>query len=256
MLSLTRRRFAVAVLATVGLLAFAVLLLTRGGASDPAAIGPIGSVAASAFANACAINAAWGSRGRQRLAWIVLAIGLGGWTAGNAVWCYVSLSGAIPSSNLSAANLGYLVLPLGALAAAVVLPSSDDSRFGIGLLLDGMLVTASLLIVVAILGLGHLGQTGRTISVARVLFSRRDSRLRGTGRHVSHRRAESRGGPQTLHTVSDGGVGCHCGGRDHSRLGQPSRSGAQRPRHSWLGRRNLLHRAGGNCVSIQDRTST
>ncbi len=170
MLSLTRRRFAVAALATVGLLAFAVLLLTRGGASDPAAIGPIGSVAASAFANACAINAAWGSRGRQRLAWIVLAIGLGGWTAGNAVSCYVSLSGAIPSSNLSAANLGYLVLPLGALAAVVVLPSSDDSRFGIGLLLDGMLVTASLLILVAILGLGHLGQTGRTISVARVLF--------------------------------------------------------------------------------------
>jgi diguanylate cyclase (GGDEF)-like protein len=171
MLSLPRRRFAVAAMATVGLLAFAVLLLTRGGASDPAAIGAIGSVAASAFANACAINAARGSRGRQRLAWIVLAIGLGGWTAGNAVWCYVSLSGATPNSNLSAANLGYLVLPLGALATAAVLPSRDDARFGVGLLLDCMLVTASLLIVVAILGLGHMSQTGRGIDVPQVLLA-------------------------------------------------------------------------------------
>jgi diguanylate cyclase len=169
MLSLTRRRFAVAVLATVGLLVFAVLLLTRGGASDPAAIGPIGSLVVSAFANACAVIAARGSRSRQRIAWIVWAIGLGGWTAGNAVWCYLSLSGASSNSNASATNLGYLVLPLGALAAAVVLPSRDDSRFGIGLLLDGMLVTASLLIVLAILGLGHLGQAGRGISVPRLL---------------------------------------------------------------------------------------
>ena len=46
-----------------------------------------------------------GSRGRQRLAWMMLAIGLGAWTAGEAVWCYVSLGGVAPTSNLSVANL-------------------------------------------------------------------------------------------------------------------------------------------------------
>src|ERR1700728_2810524 len=125
MLSLTRNRFAVAVLATVGLVAFTVILLTQSAGSQRAVIGPIGSIAASVFADACAIGAARSSQGRQRLAWIVLSIGVGGWTAGNAVWCYVSLGGTAPISNVSVANLGYLVLPLAALGAAVVIPSSD-----------------------------------------------------------------------------------------------------------------------------------
>jgi len=84
---------------------------------------------------------------------MMLAIGLGAWTAGEAVWCYVSLGGVAPTSNLSVANLGYVVFPLCALAIAVVIPSRDDSRFGIGLLLDGILVALSLLIVLAILAL-------------------------------------------------------------------------------------------------------
>jgi diguanylate cyclase (GGDEF)-like protein len=170
MLSLTRNRFAVAVLATVGLGAFAVILFTQSAASDRAVIGPIGSVAAGVFADACAIRAARASQGRQRLAWIVLSIGVGGWTAGNAVWCYVSLGGIAPISNVSVANLGYLVLPLAALGAAVVIPSRDDSRFGFGLLLDCILVATSLLIVLAILGLNHTGQQERTVEVPVLLL--------------------------------------------------------------------------------------
>ena len=44
-------------------------------------------------------------------------------------------------------NSRYLVLPLAALGATLVIPSRDDSRFGFGLLLDGLLVATSLLIV-------------------------------------------------------------------------------------------------------------
>lgn len=170
MLSLTRRRFALPALATVALLAFAVLLFSGAGASGSEVIGPVGSVVVSVFATACGVSAARAARGRQRLAWMMLAIGLGAWTAGEAVWCYVSLGGVAPTSNLSVANLGYVVFPLCALAIAVVIPSRDDSRFGIGLLLDGILVALSLLIVLAILALGHAGQPAHSLSVPRMFL--------------------------------------------------------------------------------------
>ncbi|WP_264993106.1 hypothetical protein, partial [Mycobacterium montefiorense] len=81
MFSLTRRRTAVAVLATVGLLVYGVLLFTENGSSDRALTGPVGLWILSVFANGCAVVAARASRGRQRLAWTVLSIGLAGWTA-------------------------------------------------------------------------------------------------------------------------------------------------------------------------------
>jgi diguanylate cyclase (GGDEF)-like protein len=67
--------------------------------------------------------------------------------------------------------LGYVVLPLCALAAAVTIPSRDDSRFGIGLLLDGILVAASLLIVLSILVLGHLRQSAQKTSVPQMMLA-------------------------------------------------------------------------------------
>jgi diguanylate cyclase (GGDEF)-like protein len=167
MFSLTRRRSSVAVLATVGLLVFGVLLLTRSGASDRPLTGPVGLWFLSIFANGCTVHASRVARGRQRLAWRVLSIGLAAWTAGQFVWCYVTLGGTLPISNLSAANLGYLVLPLCALACAVAIPSRDDARFGIGLLLDGIVAAAALLIVLAIVA---LGQPDRTVSVPQMLL--------------------------------------------------------------------------------------
>jgi diguanylate cyclase (GGDEF)-like protein len=157
-------------LATAGLLVFGVLLFTRSGASDRALTGPAGLWLLSIFANGCAVHAARVARGRQRLAWMVLSIGLAAWTAGQFVWCYVSLGGIPPISNFSVANLGYLVFPLCALACAVAIPSRDDSRFGIGLLLDGIVAAAALLIVLAIVALGRMGQPERTVSVPVMLF--------------------------------------------------------------------------------------
>ncbi|MEE6138881.1 bifunctional diguanylate cyclase/phosphodiesterase [Mycobacterium sp. 050128] len=158
-------------MATVGLLVYGVLLFTRSGPSDRALTGPVGLWILSVFSNGCAVVAARSSRGRQRLAWTVLSIGLSAWTAGQAVWWYVALGGIPPMMGISAANLGFVVLPLGALATAVTIPSRDDSRFGIGLLLDGILVAASLLIVLSILVLGHFGRPEQIVTMPLMLLA-------------------------------------------------------------------------------------
>jgi diguanylate cyclase len=170
MLSLTPHRFALAALATVGLFVCAGMLLSGSSFSGPdgvAGIGPAGCLTMSVFATSCAASAAWAAQSGQRLAWIVLAVGLGGWAIGNAVWFFVSLGGVAPISATSIADLGYVVLPLCALIAALVVPSHDDSRFGIGLLLDGLLVAASLLMV---LGVVAIDRAAHAVSFPRVLL--------------------------------------------------------------------------------------
>jgi diguanylate cyclase len=142
---MTPGRIALVVLATAGLLFLAVMLF--GGAHD-SVVGPAGAVIMGAFATGCAVNAAWAARSGQRLAWIALATGLGGWAAGNGLWCYVALRGTVPISASSAAEIGYVVLPLCALGATVLVPDRNDDLFGVGLLLDGVLVAASLFLVV------------------------------------------------------------------------------------------------------------
>jgi diguanylate cyclase len=154
---MTPRRLALNAVATAGLVGFAGMLLGGNGGSGPVrgpALAPAGSVAMSLFATACATAAALAARGGQRRSWSSVAIGLAGWTIGDAVWCYVALGGNAPISNYSAAELGYVFLPLCALAAAAFVPSRDDTKFGIGLILDGILVAASLLMVLGALLLG------------------------------------------------------------------------------------------------------
>jgi diguanylate cyclase (GGDEF)-like protein len=154
---MTPRRIALVALATAGLLLFAGMLLARRdqpGSIGGAAVGPVGALIMGIFATGCAVNAAWAARSGQRFAWVALATGLGGWAAGSALWCYVSLRGAAPFSASSAAELGYVVLPLCALGATVLVPNRDDYRFGLGLLFDGTLVASSLFLALGILVLG------------------------------------------------------------------------------------------------------
>jgi diguanylate cyclase len=163
------RRIALVVVATVGLLFFAGMLLSGHGGVGPTdvpIIGPVGSVVMGVFATSCAANAAWAAHGGQRRAWIALAIGLGASATGAVVWCDVALGGIAPISNSSVAELGYVVLPLSALAAGVLVPSRDDSRFGIGLLLDGVIVAASLCLALGSLVLGRAD----TVSFPRIMM--------------------------------------------------------------------------------------
>src|ERR1700691_1367892 len=120
MSAIAPRRTALVVLATAGLLVLAVMLF--GGAHD-SVVAPAGAVIMSAFATGCAVNAAWAARSGQRFAWIALATGLGGWAIGNALWCYVVLRGTVLISASAAAESGYLVLPLFALGATVLVPN-------------------------------------------------------------------------------------------------------------------------------------
>ncbi|MFZ0716237.1 hypothetical protein, partial [Mycobacterium sp.] len=144
MSAMTPRRTALVVLATAGLLVLAVMLFSGRGYPG---VGPLGAVIMSAFATGCAVNAARAARRGQRFAWITLAAGLGGWALGNALWWYVAMRGAVLISASAAAELGYVVLPLFALGATLLVPNRDDYRFGLGLLLDGILVATSLFLV-------------------------------------------------------------------------------------------------------------
>jgi diguanylate cyclase len=141
---MTPRRTVLVLLATAGLLVLAVMLLSGRGYPG---VGPSGAVIMSAFATGCAVNAARAARGGQRFAWFALATGLGGWALGNALWWYVAVRGTPLISASAAADLGYVVLPLFALGATLLVPNRDDYRFGLGLLLDGILVATSLFLV-------------------------------------------------------------------------------------------------------------
>jgi diguanylate cyclase len=158
MSAMTPRRITLAGLATAGLLFFTGMLLSGRGGAGPTGvgvIGPVGCTVMGAFATGCAAYAAWTVHGGQRRSWIAMAIGLGASTGGSAVWCEVVLGGGAPILNSSVAELGYLVLPLSALAAGVLVRNVDDSRFGIGLLLDGVIVAASLFLALGSLVLGR-----------------------------------------------------------------------------------------------------
>jgi diguanylate cyclase (GGDEF)-like protein len=167
---MSSRRIALVVLATVGVLAFGVLLLlgrNASGRTELDLVEPLGAVLMGVFATACAAGAAKASRRGQRLAWSALAAGLGGWAAGSAVWCYVAFGGAAPLSNSSAAELGFLVLPVCALSATILVPSRDDNQFGFGLLLDGIIIAASLLLGLGSLVLGRSAE----VSIPRMLLA-------------------------------------------------------------------------------------
>jgi len=164
MSAITPRRIALVVLATAGLLLFAVMLF---GDTGDSRVGPVGAVTMGVFATGCAVNAAWAARSGQRFAWMALATGLGGWAAGNALWCYVALRGTAPISASSAAELGYVVLPLCALGATVLVPNRDDDRFGFGLLLDGVLVASSLFLALGSLVLGAADR----VSIPRIVLA-------------------------------------------------------------------------------------
>ncbi len=164
------RRIALVASASAGVLFFAVMLLGGKGVMGPTGLnlfGPLGTVTMGAVATASGAVAAKSSRGGQRLAWIVVAVGLGGWTAGNAVWLYVAAGGVAPIPNSSAAELGYLILPVCALGATVLIPSRDDSRLGFGLLLDAVVVAASLVLALGALMLG----SAATVSIPSMLFA-------------------------------------------------------------------------------------
>lgn len=168
MFTVIQPRTALVGLATLGMLVVtAALLGSGGGPLGVAVLGAVGALAIGVFATGCAAAAARAAHGGQRRAWTAMAIGLGGWTAGGAVWLYVAAGGVAPISNASVSELGYVVLPICALAAAVLIPTRDGSQLRLGLLLDGILVASALSLAMGALVLS----AAATVSFPRMVLA-------------------------------------------------------------------------------------
>lgn len=117
-----------------------------GGWGGPAVIRVLDDVGLVFFALAaalCAGRAAVVLQGRERVAWAFLAIGAGGWAAGEAMWSYYDLvAGTAPFP--SWADAGYLSFLAGAGLCLIVLLTASPSGTQLRVLLDGLIVAAAI----------------------------------------------------------------------------------------------------------------
>ena len=134
----------VAGIATAAAIALAAWLVGGwGGEWTVRVVGGLGLLGFALFATVCAALAARAARGRQRTAWICLTVGLAGWAVGEALWAYYELVlGADPFP--SVADVAYLLFPVGACLALVVLPIGFSGHAQSRLVLDGLIVAAAL----------------------------------------------------------------------------------------------------------------
>ncbi|BBY29022.1 putative bifunctional diguanylate cyclase/phosphodiesterase [Mycolicibacterium sediminis] len=139
-------------------LAFAVfaawLIGGWGGPSTVAAVSDVGSVAAGVTAATFAAVTAWRCRGRQRRAWAALTVALTAWFFGDMVWAYYELVLGVGTTPFpSPADAGYLIFPVAACVALVLLPIGTVGQSQPRLLLDGLMVGVSLFVIFWTLGL-------------------------------------------------------------------------------------------------------
>jgi diguanylate cyclase (GGDEF)-like protein len=133
---------------TAATLSFAVfatwMFLGWGGAQATTIAGDVGAVLSSAFAVICVAVGARSVRGRRRIAWSCLAVGVTGWVVGNALLTYADAVGGGAPRPVSVIDFCYLALPIGACVAALITPAGPGGRFGVRLVLDGLIVSTAL----------------------------------------------------------------------------------------------------------------
>ncbi|MCT7659573.1 putative bifunctional diguanylate cyclase/phosphodiesterase [Mycobacterium deserti] len=158
---------ATATTAAVALVAW--LIAEWGGPQTTEAAAMIGVLAFAVFAALSAVWAGWSSRGRQRLAWMCLAAGLGGWAFGEALWAYYRLVlHADPFPSI--ADVGYLLYPVGACAALLLFPLGHSVHSRTRLLLDGLIVVGALFVVAWVTVLRFVFGSGSESAFAAVLY--------------------------------------------------------------------------------------
>ncbi len=95
------------------------------------------------FAVGCASTAARRVQGRRRAAWIFMAIGCGGFAAGQLLWTYYGLvSETLPFQSL--ADLGYVVMPVATGVALLFLLGDHPRSVRQRVLLDGVIMAGAL----------------------------------------------------------------------------------------------------------------
>lgn len=161
-------------------LAAALLLVAFTCALGSRAGGPRGVVFTDDLTQLCAAGAAtlsagWAARrhiGRERVAWAAVGIGVGGWTAGQGLWCFYELIADRATPFPSWADAGYLLFPVGAAVGLWLLPTIDGSGTRRRWLLDGGVIVSSLVTASWATTLGAVAQApsdsrfGFAVSVA------------------------------------------------------------------------------------------
>lgn len=143
-----------AIALVVALVAGVVIIgtvLVLGGWSDTSALSQFTNtdnlmMALAALATGAAASTARTGRGRVRGAWIAVAIGLGCFTFGAALWRYYQVAG-YEHPYPSAADAAYLVLPIATAVALLLLSSGLTRTSRTRLILDGLIVAGSFTIV-------------------------------------------------------------------------------------------------------------
>jgi diguanylate cyclase len=144
------RRLATVALAYLSTTAFVGIWLWQswGGPYITRVVDDVASLAGVLFAAACAGWAARAARGRARRGWLAMMAGLFAWAVGEVIWAWYEVwlrYEQAPSPSL--ADAGYLLFPVGAGAAVLLLSVSDMGQSRMRLVLDGVIVAASVFVI-------------------------------------------------------------------------------------------------------------
>ena len=147
--------------AMVLLVLVAVCLLTGfAGAGSVRWFDDLGELAFSGAASLATGLAAARVSGRRRAAWAAVAVGTGGWAAGEVVWSFYELLAGRQTPFPSGADVGYLVFPVAVTAGLWLMPTRERSGDRRRLVLDGLTVTCSLLLISWTTALGAVLHAG------------------------------------------------------------------------------------------------
>ena len=143
------RLLRIAAVPTAAFLAFAIWWLAGwGGQSTMRVLIVVGGLGFPSFA---AVSAGWAARrtrGRQRRAWVYMTVGLGAWTFSELVVIYHRVwIGSVHPLYPSVANAGFLLFPVAACVAMLVLPAGYPGGNWFRMVLDGAIVATALFVV-------------------------------------------------------------------------------------------------------------
>jgi diguanylate cyclase (GGDEF)-like protein len=143
------RFFRIAAVPTAAFLVFAIWWLAGwGGQSTIRVLIVVGGLGFPPFAAVSTGLAARRARGRQRRAWAYMAVGLAAWTFSELVAVYHRVwLGTVHPLYPSGANVGFLLFPVAACVAMLVLPAGYPGGNWFRILLDGAIVAAALFVV-------------------------------------------------------------------------------------------------------------
>ncbi len=119
-----------------------------GGTGSTRVVGDLGLLGFALFAAVCAGLATRSASGRQRSAWMFLTIGVLGWAVRQAIWSYYHQALGMEQPPFPAVSeIAYLLFPVGACLALVLLPAGYAGQSRIRMVLDGLIVAGALFVV-------------------------------------------------------------------------------------------------------------